>query len=146
MAVELCFEDVEVGTEIGPLIKHPDIRQAVMWAGVSGDYNPIHYDKDFARSKDLPGIIVHGQLVGCFLGQLITDWIGENGVLKNLTCNYRRMNFPDEEIVCNGQVINKYVDSAEHYVECNIWAENPAKEKTVTGTAIVILPSKYGDT
>jgi len=136
---------VEVGTEIAPLIKHPDIRRAVMWAGVSGDYNPIHYDKDSARSMGLPGIIVHGQLIGCFLGQLITDWIGENGVLRNLACNYRRMNFPDEDITCNGKVINKYVDGADHYVECDIWAENPKKEKTVTGSAVVILPSRGRD-
>jgi acyl dehydratase len=145
MAVELCFEDVEVGTEIGPLIKYPDVRRAVMWAGVSGDYNPVHYDIESARSQGLPDIIVHGQLIGCFLGQLMTDWIGENGVLRKLSCNYRRMSFPNDHITCCGQVINKYVDGADHYVECDIWVENPQKERTVTGKAVVILPSRAGD-
>ena len=145
MAVELCFEDVEVGTEIGPLVKHPDVRRAVMWAGVSGDYNPVHYDTDSALNSGLPGIIVHGQLIGCFLGQLMTDWIGDNGVLRKLSCNYRRMSFPKDDITCRGRVVNKYVDGADHCVECDIWVENPEKDMTVTGKAVVVLPSRGGD-
>ena len=81
MRQQLYYEDIEAGTEIGPLVKQPDTRQLVMWAGASSDYNPIHYDKDFAQSRGLPGVIVHGQLVCSFLGQLITDWIGEQGGL-----------------------------------------------------------------
>jgi len=73
MSGQLYYEDIVVGSEITPLLKQPTTRQLVMWAGASGDYYAIHYDKDFALSKGLPGVIVHGQLVGCFLGQLITD-------------------------------------------------------------------------
>jgi acyl dehydratase len=111
-----------------------------MWAGASGDYNPIHYDKDFAQSRGLPGVIVHGQLVFSFLGQLITDWIGEQGNLKKLTCNYKEMNFPGEALICKGKVNNKYIKDGDHYVECSIWAENKKGERTVSGRAIAILP------
>ncbi|MFC1971570.1 MaoC/PaaZ C-terminal domain-containing protein [Chloroflexota bacterium] len=141
MTAELYFEDVEVGTEIGPMIKHPDLRHLVMWAGASGDFNPLHYSNEFAQSKGFPGIIVHGQLAACFLGQLMTDWKGGNGVLKKLTCRYRGVNFPNEDLICQGEVINKYIDHAEHYVECNIWIEQ-RQEKTVTGTALITLPSR----
>ena len=43
MAKELFYEDVEIGTELTPLIKHPTPRQFVKWAGASGDYAEIHY-------------------------------------------------------------------------------------------------------
>ena len=142
MPEQLCYEDVTVGDEVTPLVKQPTTRQLVMWAGASGDYNPIHYDKDFAQSQGLPGVIVHGALVGSFLCQLITDWIGEQGVISKFSCNYRGMNFPGEALTCRGKVTMKYVEDNKHFLECESWVENPKGEKTVTGRAVVIVPSR----
>jgi acyl dehydratase len=142
MRAQIYYQDVEVGTEIPTLIKHPTTRQLVKWATASGDYYQIHYDKDFAQSMGLPGVIVHGWLTLSFLGQLMTDWIGEEGALRKLGCTYRNMNFPGEDIICKGRVTRKYIKDGEHRVECEIWAENPRGEKTASGTAVVVLPSR----
>ena len=142
MPEQLYYEDVVVDAEITPLVKQPTTRQLVMWAGASGDYNPIHYDKDFAQSQGLPGVIVHGALVASFLCQLITDWIGEQGVISKFSCSYRGMNFPGEALTCRGKVTNKYVADDKHYVECESWVENSKGEKTVTGKVVVTLPSR----
>lgn len=144
MAKQLFYEDVEVGTEIPALVKHPTTRQLVMWAGASGDYYEIHYDKDFAQNSGLPGVIVHGWLTFSFLGQLVTDWIGEQGTLKKIGCNYRGMHFPGEDLICKGKVVKKYVQNNEHHVECEIWVENSKGERTTPGTAIFSLPSTGG--
>jgi acyl dehydratase len=142
MSGQLYYEDIVVGSEITALVKQPTTRQLVMWAGASGDYYPIHYDKDFAQSKGLPGVIVHGQLVGCFLGQLMTDWMGEQGSLRKLTCSYKSLNFPGEALTCKGKVNKKYVEDGTHYIECNLWVENLKGEKTVTGKAVITIPSR----
>ena len=84
MSQQLYYEDVAVGSEIPPLVKHPTAHQLAMWAEVSGDHNPIHFDQDLAQSRGLPGVIVPGQLAGCFLSQLVTDWIGAEGRLSKL--------------------------------------------------------------
>jgi len=142
MNEKLFYEDVAVGSEITPLVKQPTTRQLVMWAGASGDFNPIHYDKDFALKRGLPGVVVHGQLAGCFLGQMLTDWLGEKGSLKKLSLSYKGMNFPGEALTCKGTVTKKYVEDDQHLVVLGIWAENPRGEKTLSGTAIVTLPSR----
>ena len=142
MAEQLYYEDIAAGSELTPLVKQPTTRQLVMWAGASGDYYQIHYDKDFAQSRGLPGVIVHGQLACSFLSQLLTDWMGELGNLRKLTCNYRGMNFPGEALICKGKVNKKYVENGDHCVECSIWAENGKGEKTVSGRAIIIMPSR----
>ena len=144
MAEQVYYEDVMEGSEIPSLAKEPTTRQLVKWAGTSGDYYQIHYDKDFAQSRGLPGVIVHGQLVAGFLGQLMTDWIGEQGSLRKLTCSYRGMNFPGEAITCRGKITRKYIEDGEHYIECNVWAESARGEKTVTGKAIVVIPARGG--
>jgi acyl dehydratase len=142
MAEQLYFEDVELGTEIPVLVKHPTPRQLVKWAGASGDYYEIHYDKDYAQGNDLPGIIVHGWLHLSFLGQLITDWIGDKGTLVRLGGSYRGMLFPHEDLFCKGTVTKKYTDGGKNYVEAEIWVENPRGDKTTPGSALVTLPSR----
>jgi len=142
MSEQLYYEDVTIGSEITPLVKQPTTRQLVMWAGAVGDYLPIHYDKDFAQSRGLPGVIVHGQLVGAFLGQLMTDWLGEQGILRRLSCSYKGMNYPGGVLTFRGKVTKKYVESEHYYVECSLWAENSKGEKTASGMAIVILHSR----
>jgi len=145
MAKQLCYEDVEVGTEIPPLVKRPTTRQLVQWAGASGDYYELHYDKDFAQAQGFPNVLVHGKLKFGLLGQMLTDWIGEGGILRKLSCSYRATDFPGEDLVCKGRVANKYVKDGEHIVECEIWTENPSGEKTTPGNTTVILPSRAQD-
>jgi len=140
MADQVYYEDVEAGDSLPTLIKHPTPRQLVMWAGASGDYYEIHYDKDFALSQGLPGIIVHGMLTASFLAQLITDWMGERGTLKKFTTANRGMLLPNQDTICKGTVAKKYIEGVEHYVECEIWAENEKGEKAVLSSALVTLP------
>jgi acyl dehydratase len=141
---QLYYEDVALGDEITPLVKQPTTTQLVMWACASGDLNPIHYDKDFALGRGLPGVVVHGQLAGCFLGQMVTDWIGEGGSLKTLSLTYRGMNFPGENLTCRGTVTRKYAEGGQNLVVLNVWAENPKGEKTVSGNAVVSLSTRAG--
>jgi len=139
---KVFYEDVDVGTEIPPLVKEPTTQQLVKWAGASGDFYQIHYDKDFAMSTGLSGVIIHGALKSAWLGQLLDDWIGEDGTIKKYGCSYRGMDVPDDTITCKGKVTKKYVEGNEHCVECEIWVENSRGERTAPGTAVVVLPSK----
>ena len=142
MANELFYEDVEIGTEIPSLVKQPTTQQLVRWAGASGDFYQIHYDKDFAISTGLGGVIIHGALKSAWLGQLLDDWIGDSGTIKKYGCSYRGQDVPEDTITCKGKVVKKYVEGDEHCVECEIWAENSKGEKTTPGTAVVVLSSK----
>ncbi len=144
MAKQLLMEDVEVGTEIPPLVKHPTMRQMVMWAGAAEEYGEIHYDKDFVRSMGLPDVLVAGPLKAAFLSQLLTNWIGEDGSLKRLSCSQRSMDFPGKDVISKGKVVKKYDKDDAHYIECEVWIANSEGEKTTLGTAVVTLPSRGG--
>ena len=142
MAEPVFYEDLETGSEIPALVKYPTTMQLVKFAGASGDYYPIHYDRDFAQANGLRGVIVHGGLALSFLGQMITNWMGGSGILVKLSGSYRGMNFPGEDIICNGKVTRKYIEDNRHYVRLEIWAENIRGERTVSGSAVVMLPSR----
>ena len=142
MTDTVYYEDIEAGSEIPALVKYPTTMQLVKFAGASGDFYQIHYDKDFALEKGLPGIIIHGWLALSFLGQMVSDWISNGGTLVKLDGSYKGMNNVHEEIFCYGRVKRKYEEDGKHLVQLEIWAENPRGDKTVTGSARVILPSR----
>ena len=142
MAEQVHWEDVTEGMEITPLVKEPTTQQLVKYAGASGDYYQIHYDKDFAAGNDLDGVILHGALKNAFLGQLMTQWMGPEGVLKKLSCQYRGMDSPDRPISAKGTVTRKYQEQGQNMVDCDIWLENSEGQKTTPGSATVALPSR----
>ena len=74
----------------------------------------------------------------------MTDWIGEQGTLKKLSTANRGILLPKEDLLCKGTVTRKYVEGTDHYVECEVWAENSKGEKCVPGTAVVTLPARGG--
>ena len=84
MAKQTYYEDVEAGIRVPALEKNPTTQQLVKYAGASGDFYQIHYDKDFALTNNLPGVILHGALKNAFLGQLMTDFAGHDGWLRKL--------------------------------------------------------------
>jgi acyl dehydratase len=142
MTTQPYFEDVNEGDEIPQLKKNCSTQQLVLWAAGSGDFYQIHYDKDFAQSTGLKGLIVHGALKHAFLGQLVHDWAGEQGRIKKFGCQYRGMDEPNQEILCRGVVTKKYQEGSQNIVELDVWTENPQGQKTSPGTATVTLPSR----
>lgn len=134
------WADVTEGMALPELKKNCSTQQLVIWAAGSGDFYQIHYDKDFATGTGLANIIVHGALKNAFLGQLVHDWVGNEGRIKAYGCSYRGMDFPNEDIVCKGVVTKKYEKDGEKLVDLEIWTENPKGQKTTPGTATVKLP------
>ena len=61
--MHLYFDDVEVGQEFisnGRTVTEVDV---VNFAGVSGDYNPIHTDHEFAKTTPFRKPVAHGLLI-----------------------------------------------------------------------------------
>lgn len=139
MAVK--WSEVSEGMQIPDLKKNCSTQQLVLWAAGSGDFYQIHYDKDFAVGTGLPGLIVHGALKNAFLGQLVHDWIGNNGRIKKYGCSYRGMDYPNEDIICKGVVTRKYEEGGEKLVDLEVWTENPQGKKTTPGSATVRIDS-----
>ena len=126
---------VEVGQELPELVKHPTTRQLVQYAGAQGDFYEIHYDQAYARSVGLPGVILHGLLKASFLGQLVTDWVGDQGTLKSFEVSYRGIDEPGRPYRCRGRVAR--VDGSE--VELEVWGEDENGKRTTVGSATVAL-------
>ena len=140
MVDQVYWDDIAEGSEIPSLRKDPTTQQLVKYAGASGDYYQIHYDTDFAKNNNLEGVILHGALKNAFLGHLVTDWMGPEGTLKKLACQYRGMDVPGRSITAKGVVTRKYQEGDAYLVDCEVWLENVEGQRTTPGSATVALP------
>ena len=138
---QLTYDDVEVGDVLPTLLQPLATRRLVHWASVSRDFSEMHYDKDFAQRLGLKGVIAHGALLSSFLGQVLTDFMGLKGVLKRFWSQYRKPQYPGDDAICKGKIAKKYIKGDEHYVELDVWIENPRGELCVTGRATLVLPN-----
>jgi len=122
------------------LVKNPDTKQLVMYAGASQDFVTIHYDKDVAAEAGHPSVIVHGALKSAWLGELVTSWMGDDGRLLELDVSYRAIDYPGRTATCKGKIVG--VSSDEQTVELEIGLYNDEDQVTTPGRALVSLPSK----
>jgi acyl dehydratase len=133
------WDQIQEGQEITELHKKPGVTQLVKYAAGSGDFNPLHHDYAFPQSKQLGSIIVHGRFKYASLGQLVSDWLGHAGRIEKLSCQYRGMDFPDQEMTCKGRVARKWEEGGKRKAQLEVWTENAEGKKTTPGEAIVVF-------
>jgi len=136
------FEDVSVGEELPELVKLPDNRQLVMYAGASQDFVAIHYDLNVAKEAGHPKVIIHGALKSAWLGELVTGWIGPEGRLLELDVSYRAIDFPGDKATCVGKVLSTRIEAGIGLVEIEIGLRNPEGATSTPGRALVSLPTR----
>ena len=134
------FESVAVGDELPPLRDMLTPRRLVMFAGAATDFYEIHYDRDYAASLGLPGLLVHGLLKNALLGRFLHEWVAPAGRVIAYGCEYRGMDAPGEELVCRGVVREAHRQSG--VIELEIRVEKSDGTVTTPGFGRVLLPSQ----
>ena len=157
------FEDVTVGEAMPPLKKgtysvtelflftHGVLgtgratRAALAAEGSADLGGGGRFDARHAQERrNMPGQFDFGPQRVCWLSQLVTDWMGDDGALKTLNASIRHPNIVGDTNTLRGEVTGKRVAGDEHLVELAIRNENQAGLATAFGTAVVALPSRKG--
>lgn len=71
----LYFEEMSEGLEIASPARTVTETDVVMFAGLSGDYNPLHTDAEFARETHFGQRIAHG-LLGLSIASGLANRLG----------------------------------------------------------------------
>lgn len=138
----LHISEVKAGDDLPVLIKHPTTRQLVQYAGASGDFYEIHYDRPFAEASGLPGVILHGLLKAGWLGELVQTWAGPNAFVRHIEASYRGIDEPGRAYTLCGKVISVHANedpASGGVIELEIWGEDEQKNRTTLGRARVEL-------
>lgn len=138
---QVFIENIKAGDSMPPLTTDPITRvQLVKYAGSSLDFNPLHYDEDFAHKAGLKGCIAHGMLSMGFLGRYVRNWAGPRAHVKVIDVRFTSPTDLGDTVICKGTVKN--VNAQTREVECEFETATQRGNVTVKGSAIVILPSQ----
>jgi acyl dehydratase len=77
--------------------------QIVRFAGVAGDFNPMHHDDVFAREAGQPGVFAMGQLQAAMLAAMVAEWLGAENVV-GYGVRFRDKVWPGDRLVLSGEV------------------------------------------
>ena len=78
--------------------------QIVMYAGTSGDYNPVHTDEPFAtKIAGYPTVFAHGMLTMALTGRMLTNYVGD-GRLTEFGIRFTSQVFPGDTLQATATV------------------------------------------
>ncbi|MGH2905601.1 MAG: MaoC/PaaZ C-terminal domain-containing protein [Solirubrobacterales bacterium] len=93
------------GEKINEVRVTPDKYLPHRYAGASGDFNPIHIDKEFATAVGLPNTILHGLWSMAQVQRAAMQAAGNDPTkIKTLSAQFRGMGQPETEVVVTGEV------------------------------------------
>jgi acyl dehydratase len=133
----VSWESIKEGDELPELVKKPGVTQLVKYAAGGGDFNPLHHDYNFPQSKALGSIIVHGRFKYAALGELVSNWLDHGGRIQKISCQYRGMDFPNQEMTLGGKVVRKYEEAGKKLADLELWVKNEKGQNTTPGSATV---------
>ena len=101
-----------------------------------------HTESKMAREVGMPGGYDVGPQRISWMGQLMTNWMGDGGFLRRLNVSVRRPNIFGDVSWCRADIVDKRVDDGVHVVDLALRVENQLGEITAKGVATVALPTR----
>jgi acyl dehydratase len=127
IAVGDTFEDV--------LVTDLKRTQLVMYAGTSGDYNPLHSDDLYCReAAGYPGVFAHGMLTMGMTGRVVTDRFGAENV-KKYGVRFTNQVWPGDDLTAKAVVEAIRRENSEILVDLAITTTNQKGDVVLTGYA-----------
>ncbi|MFK0089644.1 MaoC family dehydratase [Pseudomonas sp. NPDC090755] len=133
------YDALQIGDQMPPLTLAPINRTTLgLFAGASGDHNPIHIDTDYARKAGMPDVFAHGMLSMAYLGRLLTQWVDQRQ-LREFGVRFQGITHLGHQITCSGKVVEKFETDGERRIKVEIRTANQYGDLKIVGDAVIAL-------
>jgi acyl dehydratase len=133
------YDNIQIGDELPALQLAPVNRTTLaLFAGASGDHNPIHIDTDFARKAGMPDVFAQGMLGMAWLGRLLTQWAPQSQ-LRRFDVRFQGITHLGHAVRCTGRVVEKLEHNGERCVRVEVQSANQYGQARIAGEALVAL-------
>ncbi len=142
MAINVYFEDVELGQEIPAFERQTNMMHWNRFAAVNDEFIPIHMDDEAGRASGQAGAFGMGNLRWSYLLNALRAWAGDEADIRELSVQFRAINNKNDVLRTHGVVTEKKQENGEHLVVLEVDVLNQNDEKTTPGRAVLALPSR----
>ncbi|MEU4898422.1 MaoC family dehydratase [Streptomyces sp. NPDC044780] len=143
MTAKISYDSVEVGTEVPVREFRVNRADLVRYAGASGDFNPIHWNEQFAKEVGLPDVIAHGAYTMAEAARVVSDWAGDPGALVEYGVRFTRpVVVPNDDkgaVVEIGAKVAAKLDDEARTVRLDITATSAGQKVLGRARAVVRL-------
>lgn len=116
-------------------------EQIDRYATASGDFNPIHVDREFAAGSQFGATIAHGMLIAAAISEMMTQAFRERWAKTGgLKLRFRLPVYAGERVATFGQVKSVRERDGVRVVECTVGVRKGDGGEAITGDASVTLP------
>ncbi|MDA8046680.1 MAG: MaoC/PaaZ C-terminal domain-containing protein [Actinomycetota bacterium] len=130
---------LKAGDELEPFSRTTDFHVWNRYAAVNDEYVPIHMDDEAGRAAGLPGAIGMGNLQWAYLHNVVRQWLGDQGRIVKMSCQFRNPNLRNQTVSACGRVtrIEPGPDGVE--VDLEVWTQDQDGHKLAPGACTVHL-------
>ena len=138
--MSLDMNTIEVGNEIPAWSRKTSFAEWNRYAAVNEEFVPFHMDDEAGRrAGNEQGAFGMGNLRYAYIVNALHDWIGDEGMIREVGCQYRAINQKDDVLTVVGKVTKKTIENGRPVLHLDINVLNTANQATCPGHAIVEL-------
>jgi len=109
--------------------------QIVMYAGASGDYNPVHSDERFTTEiAGYPSVFAHGMLTMGMTGRMLTNYVGD-GRLTYYGVRFTAQVWPGDTLTAKATVTGIREEDGEQIADIEVSTTNEEGTEVIKGKA-----------
>lgn len=102
----------------------------------------LHWEAAWANELGIPIPYDYGAMREAFLGNICTNWMGDDGWLWKLKCQHRKFVYTGDTYWIKGRVTHKKQEENRNEVHLEVWVENQWGTITSPGEAVILLPTR----
>ena len=123
--------------------RHPRALEYVEETGEADVPELVHIFDAFAHAIGVERAYDYGSQRMSWLGQLFTNWMGDDGFLWKMAGDLRAFNQMGDFTIFEGKVTKKYIEGGKCCVDIEAWGKNQREVYSMPPhTSTVILPSR----
>jgi acyl dehydratase len=130
---------VKVGDAIPPFTAPPISRTTLaLYAGASGDHNPMHIDSDYAKKAGESDVFSHGMLNMAYVSRALLCYVPQSHIRK-LGVRFQSIVRVGEAVTCTGKVVELLNVDGEVRARLELVAKTGDGRVALAGDAVVAL-------
>ncbi len=120
------------------VVESISMSDIVRYAGAGGDFNPLHFDPDYARRVGAPGVFAMGMLAAGLLGVHVAEWLGPQNC-RRFAVRFKERVWPGDTLTLQGHVTRCYRGGDGERVDLDLSVARQDGSLAVTASATFVV-------